>query len=419
MLKASLSKSFVNNSTPLGLPLLLFTLLGIYTIQSMVGMFAFQGVPAILRAEGISTTTIGVLYLIMLPWALKFLWAPKVERYRQSSQSFTPYIKLTFIGNTLLALIFIMLTFISLKVSFLWVFAILMLMALIPTVVDIAGDGFAVEQLSHKNHSLGNIMQVGGSYLGALIGGGLFIYWVANYNWHIALYLLAAITFLMAILVIPLKNTSPKKQDNSEPVLPSIKRAWQNSSIRKTLFFVALSQAGTRLVLAMMMPFFIDQGLALADLGLLAAGGGAPAGIVGVLIGGFLSRHFGTEKMLTVMLWLEIVCFIFFLFFFWDLFPDSLEEITLMSLFVISSMVFSAKFVVLYTLMMHRSTGDQPGVNFTLFQSVDSAVAIITAMIGGWVITQWSYTAHFSVAIVLTVFSLLVITFSKPFLTKR
>jgi len=220
-------------------------------------------------------------------------------------------------------------------------------------------------------------------------------------------------------LVIPLKNTSPKKQDNSEPVLPSIKRAWQNSSIRKTLFFVALSQAGTRLVLAMMMPFFIDQGLALADLGLLAAGGGAPAGIVGVLIGGFLSRHFGTEKMLTVMLWLEIVCFIFFLFFFWDLFPDSLEEITLMSLFVISSMVFSAKFVVLYTLMMHRSTGDQPGVNFTLFQSVDSAVAIITAMIGGWVITQWSYTAHFSVAIVLTVFSLLVITFSKPFLTKR
>ncbi len=79
----------------LGTPLLLTTLLGIYVIQSTICMFTFQGLPAIFRAEGISTANIGLLSLIMLPWALKFLWAPQVERYRKVGQSSRLYISYT------------------------------------------------------------------------------------------------------------------------------------------------------------------------------------------------------------------------------------------------------------------------------------------------------------------------------------
>ena len=41
----------------------------------------FQLVPAWLRTEGIDLATIGLFSLILLPFNLKFLWAPLMDRY--------------------------------------------------------------------------------------------------------------------------------------------------------------------------------------------------------------------------------------------------------------------------------------------------------------------------------------------------
>ena len=71
--------------TRLSLKPLLTILASVYTIQSLVGMFTLQGLPAVLRSEGISTSQIGLFYLAMLPWAFKFLWAPYIEAKRKRS----------------------------------------------------------------------------------------------------------------------------------------------------------------------------------------------------------------------------------------------------------------------------------------------------------------------------------------------
>lgn len=120
----------------------------------------------------------------MLPWALKFIWAPWIERYRlppgcQERRSR----KLILRGQVMLAVILMMVGAIG------WldrdgmlqgsegvgVFLLFMLAGIVASTIDIASDGFCVDQLTQTGYGWGNSVQVGGSYLGMMCGGGLFL----------------------------------------------------------------------------------------------------------------------------------------------------------------------------------------------------------------------------------------------------
>ncbi|ALV30611.1 hypothetical protein [Pannonibacter phragmitetus] len=69
-------------ASTLSLPRVLVAAGGLYTAQSTIGGLTFLGLPAALRASGMAMEHIGLLSLIMLIWAFKFLWAVPVERWR-------------------------------------------------------------------------------------------------------------------------------------------------------------------------------------------------------------------------------------------------------------------------------------------------------------------------------------------------
>ncbi|WP_333002092.1 MFS transporter [Vibrio coralliilyticus] len=387
------------SQTTLGLKPLLAVLAGVYTIQSLVGMFTLQGLPAVLRSEGISTSQIGLFYLAMLPWALKFLWAPYVEarRKRNGLLSHGRLIGLAQLGVVIVLAGMALTSAIQLPAL---LFAGVFALALLSTVADISTDGLAVDRLPQESRHLGNSMQVGGAYIGALFGGGLFIYMMGAYQWQTALYVLMAL-----ILVMSLPTSTLFRKDVSSPDLhpeecPSLRRAWDSSSVRFGLLMVVLCQIGTRGVQSMMMPYLFDQGLQLTDLGVLAAGGGAVTGLIGVLVSAILMKRFSARTMLLACLGLEALVFAGFFLDTIDLIAGTLG---LQILYVLSSAVAAAKFVALYTLMMEWAYGKQAGVDFTLFQSTDMAVAILMALVSGSVIAHLGYTVHYSVAIVATV----------------
>ena len=66
-------------SSPLAI---VFSIGGLYIGQSIIGGVTFIALPSVLRDQGIALDLIGLTYLSVLPWALKFLWAPAIERYR-------------------------------------------------------------------------------------------------------------------------------------------------------------------------------------------------------------------------------------------------------------------------------------------------------------------------------------------------
>ncbi len=53
----------------------------LYLSQGLPYGFQTQALPSMLRTLGLSLPEIGATSLLALPWALKFLWAPLVDRW--------------------------------------------------------------------------------------------------------------------------------------------------------------------------------------------------------------------------------------------------------------------------------------------------------------------------------------------------
>nr|WP_274857571.1 MFS transporter [Sinorhizobium meliloti] len=54
---------------------------GLYAAQSATGSMVQTALPVALRDTGVSLDRIGFLAILIMPWALKFLWAPLVDRF--------------------------------------------------------------------------------------------------------------------------------------------------------------------------------------------------------------------------------------------------------------------------------------------------------------------------------------------------
>jgi MFS family permease len=59
-----------------------FLLLAVLSMTEVLPLLLVsQAMPVVLRRSGASLDRISLLYLVMLPWAFKFLWAPLVDRF--------------------------------------------------------------------------------------------------------------------------------------------------------------------------------------------------------------------------------------------------------------------------------------------------------------------------------------------------
>ncbi|ASL41161.1 MULTISPECIES: hypothetical protein [Acetobacter] len=76
---------------------------GIYIAQGVLGGLTFAGLPTILRSQHVSLGKIGLLSLVMLIWAIKFLWAQPVERLRISTTGRRHSRKIILVGECVTA----------------------------------------------------------------------------------------------------------------------------------------------------------------------------------------------------------------------------------------------------------------------------------------------------------------------------
>ncbi|MBE9014156.1 MFS transporter, partial [Pseudanabaenaceae cyanobacterium LEGE 13415] len=63
----------------------LFLLASLYVAQFIPTTFFIQVVPVLMRQQKMSLEQIGLLGLLVIPSAFKFLWSPLIDRYRLRS----------------------------------------------------------------------------------------------------------------------------------------------------------------------------------------------------------------------------------------------------------------------------------------------------------------------------------------------
>jgi MFS transporter (putative signal transducer) len=372
---------------------------GIYTTQSVIGALTFHAVPAVLRKAGAGLDMVGSISLFMLPWALKFLWAPWIERWRLPTDGRRRSRAVVVIGQAIAMIAVATLVGVDPASVPLLLVVALAIAAVATATVDIACDGFAIERLRSGVRGWGNVMQVGGGYAGAMIGGGLFLVLVDRAGWHWAILATAAI---VGLLTLPMALTpEPGRTDGKDAAhRPSLRHALARREIRTGLMAVLVVQAGLRLSQGMTGPFLIDRGFDLAALGVVAGGAGTIASFAGTILAGLALQRFAVTLVLPSVVGLLAVM----LAAFFALALHGEAPRWLLGAFLVGkAFAVGAIFVALYTAMMGWSSPLQAGVDFTLFQSADAMMAAIAGVAGGVIAQHLGYPACFGLSVALAI----------------
>jgi PAT family beta-lactamase induction signal transducer AmpG len=268
----------------------------LYFSQGLPFGFFTQSVPVMLRNAGHSLGEVGLVSLLALPWALKFLWAPVVDRYGLSGYG---HRKSWIIPLQLLAIV-VMLTLAVLAdtVSMRGLLIAVFLLNLVAATQDIATDGMAVDMLPPRERGWGNALQVAGYRVGMIFGGGALLIFHEQLGLPLTFAIMAAVTGLATIPVLlavePARLPAVSGSDASNVHFLFRRGTWQ------ILALVALYKAGDAFAGAMLRPYLVDADWTLSDIGLALGTLGFGAGMLGAVLGGSLLNRIGRRRALLV-----------------------------------------------------------------------------------------------------------------------
>lgn len=364
---------------------------GIYAAQGVIGGITLQAIPAVLRDAGRPLQEIGLMSLAILPWALKFLWAPMLERVRlpvglsvrRSRQIVMP-------GQLLMAVMLLVLGW-GAQLSASVLLGLLAVLALLAASVDVACDGYAVEQLPPARRGWGNALQVGGSYLGMFVGAGLFVMVLAAYGWRAASVSMAVLVVLFAL---PFSAVREGSRTGHTLHRPSLAAAWRRKPIRWGLALTVVFQLGSRLAYGMTGPLLIDRGISLTTLGWVNGAGGVMTGLAGTLVGAWLVQRYGARRALVAAAILQAASLLGF----WLAVTAHFAPDWLLAGALLKNAAAAIGFVCLYAYLMNYASPLQAGVDFTLFQCADAATAATGGLVAGVVAQHYGYGVSFGLA---------------------
>lgn len=270
-----------------------FTLLGtLYFAQGLPFGFFVQALPVLLAQAGVSLGAIGLASLLALPWALKFVWAPVVDRRwwprlgRRRSWILAMQLAATV---TLLAL-----ALVPGSDALGALMAAMVVLNLIAATQDIATDGLAVELLPAAERGLANGLQVAGYRVGMIVGGGALLAVYARLGHHRMFAIMALLTALASVPVLLAREPVGRGAHGAAPAVHFLRvpGAW------RLIGLVVVYKAGEAFAQGMLRPFLVHRGLDLADIGWMVGTVGFVAGMAGAIVGGALVERLGRRRAL-------------------------------------------------------------------------------------------------------------------------
>ena len=259
-----------------------------------------------MKDEGVDLTVIGMMALVGLPYTLKFIWAPFLDRFT-----------LPFLGRRrgwmLVAQIALTVSIVALgqsnPVQNPWLLAFAaFLVTFFSASQDIVIDAYRREDLSDEELGLGSSLYINGYRVGMLLasGGGLIM---ADYMSFSMVYLILAgcmLPGLITTLLTPEPGTpAGTPQTMREAVIDPLVEYFSRKDALWILAFVLLYKVGDTMASAMTTPFYLDIGFSKSEIGTVVKLFGFWATIVGGLAGGIMMLRLGINRSLWVFGFLQ------------------------------------------------------------------------------------------------------------------
>lgn len=391
-------------------------LTALYFVQGMPFGFQATALPVYLRSHGVSVTTIGFIGLLSLPWLLKVLWAPLVDRYgsRRIGRRKSWIVPL----QAALALTAAAAAFVSIEHELGLLLALVFLFNLFAATQDIAVDGLAVDTLRPEELGLGNAAQVVGYKLGMLTGGGLLVWASQHIGWSGLFLAMAGLSLLVMLITIIAREPAPVHEEAVREAFDwrgfarQAKAALTLPGTGWLLLFIATYKLGEAMSDVLYKPFLVDAGIRPEQIGLWVGTWGMIASLLGSLAGGLLASRAPLLWALAVTAALRIGPLLGR----WWLaeYGVSLERFAGVTL--AEELFGGALTTVVFALMMSKVDRKIGASHYTLLASVEVAGKMPAGPIGGLLVgaAHWSYAQAFLLGVVLSVAFLALIPLQRP-----
>jgi MFS family permease len=268
--------------------------------------FIWWALPTILRASGWEVATITLMTsVLVLPWALKFLWSPLLDAVRTSPWSLRSWI---LAAQFLMGCSLLPLAFTGLSVDFGILFPLLLVHAIAGSTQDAAIDALAISSVPPvERGSINGWMQVGMLAGRSALGGGTLLMEQAWGQVATMLLLIGTIWFSSLLLlaareVSSVGNKSPDPGGRWGSVVQGLRRAATQRAFRAGIAFALVAGAGFEAVGAVAGPYLVDRGWKEESVGVFFAIHAVFAMAAGALTGGAIADRWGARRAAGVAL---------------------------------------------------------------------------------------------------------------------
>jgi PAT family beta-lactamase induction signal transducer AmpG len=252
--------------------------------------------------EGLSLATIGLFSFVTLPYSLKVLWAPFLDRFGLAR--FGRRRAWMFCMQALMAATLALLALSQPRLDLSRVVLLALGVAVTSATFDIAVDAWRAEALDQKHLGLGNSIHIAAYRVAMLVSGGLALIMAQAFGWRATYMGMAVLTLLGMFGTWLATNTdevAPAPRTLREAVAGPLADLLGRPGVGYLLIFAVFYKLGDWLAESMTIPFLLrGMGFSKLQVGTVQKTTAMAAIILGGLLGGWML----TRMKLRSALWI-------------------------------------------------------------------------------------------------------------------
>lgn len=365
-----------------------------------------------MRIENYSLESIGYIQLIKLPWILKLLWAPLVDR---TSKNKVQYRRWIISSEIFYAIIIMSIGYLNLQTDFTTIIILMLIAFTASATQDIATDAFAILILKKKERSLGNSMQSAGNFIGTMMGSGVLLIVYHYWGW---LWLLRCLGLFVLFALFPVALYNARNRDSKE-----LDRSTKNVSPLEFIYFFRQKKIGSHVlllflfysgiigILTMVKPYFVDLGYDIKEIGFISGIFGTACGVALTIPAGMYIRKRGIVKSI----WLfPIVNVLAATFFFGLTYTNHATYLVYIGVALLWG-AYAISSVFVYTMCMQIVRKGREGTDFTIQIVLTHLSSLVIAIMSGKIADSINYRGLFAIEIGIGILILVLL----PFIFKK
>ena len=348
-------------------------------------------------AMGASAEAVGLTALYGLPWNLKFLWGPVVDRYGTLRRWVVAL-------QAALGIVVGLIAWPAQRFDLAMVARALLVVAVLAATHDVAVDGFYMRALGKADQAALSGLRAAAFRVAMAAGKGGLVVLAGLLSWRASFFTAGATLLLLALVhALALPRERPRevgaaKASLARFYLDAYRTFLAQPAAGLALAFILVYRAGDALMFAMSTKLLAHLGLGLVERGVLNGVGGA-AGIAGSMVGGLVISRLGLRRTLAPIALVQGLAVLLYV-----ALAAREPSAAWIHAAVIAERVFEGVGgAALMVFIMSRCSGEYRASHFALGSAVMSVAAMVLGSASGFLLSQLGYPAFFALAYVATI----------------